>query len=126
MNFEILKKVKHSKAFTVLDGIIVAVIFAVIVLSAFVIYRVPPTVVSITAPDYYKEASLSDNADIFLDGLTVHISDGKVWVTEANCDDKTCEHTGKISRAGQSIVCLPNGIVVSIIGKSDLQWEIGR
>lgn len=126
MNFEKVKKVKHSKAFTLLDGIIVAALFAIIAFAAFLIYRVQPAVVTITAPDYYREAPISEDAEIVLDDLTVHIEGGKVWVTDATCGDKTCEHTGKISRAGQSVVCLPNGIVVSVTGKSDLHWEIGR
>ena len=33
---------------------------------------------------------------------------------QADCGDHTCVNTGSISRAGQSIVCLPNKLVLQI------------
>lgn len=126
MNLESVKKVKLSKAFTVLDAVIVAVIVAAIGISVWAIYRKPPTTVTVTAPDYERSFSLDVNAEIDLEHLTVHIESGKVWVTDADCADKICEHTGVISRAGQSIVCLPYGITVTISGESDLHWESGK
>ncbi len=44
------------------------------------------------------------------------IKDGKAAVTEATCPDKVCVHTGKIYESGQTIVCLPHRLVVSIEG----------
>ena len=100
-------------------------IAAVASLGAWLAFRTPASVVTVRAPDYERTFPLDKDAEIPLDCLTVRISDGKVWVTDANCPDKTCEHTGKISRAGQSIVCLPNGVTVSISGEGDLSWEVG-
>ena len=45
------------------------------------------------------------------------ISGGKAMVTEASCPDKLCMNMGEISKAGQSIVCLPNEVVVEITGE---------
>ena len=42
------------------------------------------------------------------------IQDGLVTMEQADCDDHTCVNTGSISRAGQSIVCLPNKLVLQI------------
>lgn len=127
MNFEKVKKVKNSKPFTVLDAIIVAVLaLALVGVFIWLFVREKPSTVIITAHDYYRELALDSDAEVLLEHLTVHVSDGRVWVTDADCPDKTCEHTGEISRAGQTIVCLPNGVVVSITGESDLQWESGR
>lgn len=126
MNFENVKKVKRSKAFTALDAILTAVIAVAIGLSIWLIYRTPSKTVTITAPNYERSFPLDVDADIELEHLTVHIKSGKVWVTDADCGDKTCVHTGAISRSGQSIVCLPNGIVISVSGEDDLHWEIGR
>ena len=47
---------------------------------------------------------------------SVKISDGSVCVTEASCQDKLDIKAGSIYRNGQSIVCLPNRVVVSIEG----------
>ncbi len=124
MNFDNVKKVKHSKAFTVFDIIIVAVIAVAIGVSAWLIYRKPA--LTVTAPDYARTFSLDEDRTVVLEHITVHIENGKVWVTDADCADKVCERTGVISRGGQSIVCLPHGVVIRIGGESDLQWELGR
>ncbi|MBN2415757.1 NusG domain II-containing protein [bacterium] len=51
-------------------------------------------------------------------GVTrVIIDGGSVWVDEAPCPGKICKAAGKISRAGQSIVCVPNRIVITVTGK---------
>ena len=39
-----------------------------------------------------------------------------IWVEDSSCPDKICVKTGKISIPGQSIVCLPNKIVIYIEG----------
>ena len=44
----------------------------------------------------------------------VTISGGTVSVTEASCKNQVCVKHGAISRAGESIVCLPNRLVVRI------------
>lgn len=44
------------------------------------------------------------------------IKDGKVSMTEADCPDELCVKTGKISRTGETIVCLPHRVVVEIKG----------
>ena len=49
----------------------------------------------------------------------VVINDGKVSMTEADCPDELCVKTGKISRVGETIVCLPHRVVVEIMGSQD-------
>ncbi len=46
------------------------------------------------------------------------IKDGKVSMTYADCPDQSCIHSMSISRAGESIVCLPNKVVLKITGQS--------
>ena len=44
-------------------------------------------------------------------------SDGiGVCVSESDCPGQDCVHTGVITRAGQSIVCLPEQVVVQLSG----------
>lgn len=50
---------------------------------------------------------------------TLVIKDGQAWIADATCPDKLCEKMGKISRGGQSIVCLPNKVVVEINNEAD-------
>jgi hypothetical protein len=44
----------------------------------------------------------------------VEIRDGGVAVTEADCDNQTCVHTGWITSSAYPIVCLPHQLVVQI------------
>lgn len=65
-----------------------------------------------------KSASISNDLTYDVDGLiTVVIENGNVRVERAVCEDKLCEHMGRISKSGESIVCLPNGITVEIVGE---------
>ena len=70
--------------------------------------------------------SLSENREIVLDSLTVVIENGKVYVKDAICSDKICEHTGKIDKVNQSIVCLPGNVVIVIEGEGDFQVDTGQ
>jgi hypothetical protein len=50
---------------------------------------------------------------------TVEIKDNRVKVTFADCPDKICKNHRAISKSGESIICLPNKVVVSIEGKNN-------
>ena len=47
------------------------------------------------------------------------IADGTVDVTEASCPDLLCVRHRPISRTGESIVCLPGKVVLTIRGTAD-------
>ena len=47
------------------------------------------------------------------------IRDGEAWIEEADCPDKLCVNMGKIHLQGQSVVCLPNEVVVEIPGDNN-------
>ena len=44
------------------------------------------------------------------------ISDGYADVTEASCPDQVCVHHNHIKYSGESIVCLPNRMIVEVKG----------
>ena len=48
---------------------------------------------------------------------TITVSDGEVRMTHADCPDQICVKTGSISRSGQSIVCAPYRVVVTVTGE---------
>jgi len=68
----------------------------------------------------YGKYPLDTDTEIRIgDGSTYNIlviKDGKAEVTEASCPDKLCVHQGKVHYDGQSIICLPNKVVVEIVG----------
>jgi len=47
------------------------------------------------------------------------IKDGKASVAEASCPDGICVHHAPISKARETIICLPNRLVIEILGDSD-------
>lgn len=51
-------------------------------------------------------------------GYTLHLrlSSGGVEMAAADCPTQDCVHTGRISRPGQSIVCLPARVSVTLAG----------
>lgn len=46
------------------------------------------------------------------------IENGTVRIESADCPDKVCVHTKAISKSGQTICCLPNKVIIRIVGKS--------
>ena len=44
------------------------------------------------------------------------IKDGKATVTNATCPDGICAAHRPISRKGESIICLPHKVVVTVVG----------
>lgn len=46
--------------------------------------------------------------------FTIMTEKGQIWVEKADCPNQVCVNTGKISKPNQSIVCLPNKVVIYI------------
>ncbi len=51
------------------------------------------------------------------------IKDGKAEITEASCPDKLCVKQGKAEYDGQSIICLPNKVVIEIRGGEQSDYD---
>lgn len=67
---------------------------------------------------------LDDDREITLTGYrggtcVMRISDGHVTMVSAECPDKICVHHHAISHDGESIICLPNRIVIRVTGAAD-------
>ena len=44
------------------------------------------------------------------------IESGKAYLNYSNCPDHVCENTGKIRFVGETIVCLPNRVTITVKG----------
>ena len=75
------------------------------------------------------EYSLKSNAEITVESnghsLVVIINDGKVSVKSSDCRDGVCVNSGEISSVGQTIVCAPAGVVITIDGEGDVDHVAG-
>ncbi len=45
---------------------------------------------------------------------TFEVSGGKVRMISSDCPDKVCVKTGRVSREGEVIVCLPNRVILKV------------
>ena len=63
------------------------------------------------------EYPLSENGEYsLLDGANILvIEDGKAYMKDANCPDRVCVITGKISLVGETVVCLPHRLSVTVV-----------
>lgn len=50
---------------------------------------------------------------------TVVVENGEVFVSEASCPDHVCIRRGRIRYDGQTIICLPNRLVVTVSGAGE-------
>ena len=69
------------------------------------------------------ELPLNEDAQIVLgEGEhtnTLVVRDGKAQVVEASCPDQICVRQGAVQYAGESIVCLPHRLVITVRGGAD-------
>ena len=76
-----------------------------------------------------KTLSLSENQTYVVDGRysnTITVRDGKIAVTASDCPGGDCVSCGWISGAGRSIICLPNGLEIRVVGGSgDVDFVVG-
>ncbi|MGN6715179.1 NusG domain II-containing protein [Anaerocolumna jejuensis] len=106
--------------------IILLLVILFIALGGLLIFRITQksgdmvvvTVDGVVTQEYPLNKDLT--ADIKgVNGGTNHlvIKDGYADVTEASCPDKICVKSRKINKTGESIICLPNKVVVKIVGR---------
>ena len=105
------------------DIILVLVMLAVAMMALLIInYGVKKegtyAVVKVDGQELYKlELDKDTTIDVagYQGGLNrIEVKAGKVSMTEADCPDELCVKTGKISRTGETIVCLPHRVVIEI------------
>lgn len=105
--------------------ICLVVAILVVALLCFVFMKVfssgtGDTVVITIDKEVYKEVSLDENQTIVIevdgkDGSnTLEVKDGYAKMIDSNCPDHLCEEQHKISKEGETIVCLPNKVVVEV------------
>lgn len=66
--------------------------------------------------------------DLSLDQVVTHrvagytaqfeVHNGRIRMREVTCPQKLCQHRGWISRSGETIVCVPNSIMIEITGSA--------
>jgi hypothetical protein len=57
------------------------------------------------------EYSLADGSNVLV------IEEGEAYMKSADCPDRTCVKKGRVRYVGESIVCLPNRLSVTVVGE---------
>ncbi len=109
-------------------GDIVLIIAAVTSLVLWLIPKPAGDTVTIAVDgEFYRSVPLSENTEILVDNgygkNTVIVKNGEVYVTDADCPDKLCEKES-ISKSGESIVCLPNRLSVTVEGEDEKEVDV--
>lgn len=109
-------------------------VLAVIAAAVFVIFSVlgkkedGAYVLVTTDGEAYGTYSLEEEQEIPIiqDGVTTNvliIENGFADMTEADCPDKLCVHQKAISKNNETIVCLPNKVVVQVMGSEESGFD---
>ncbi len=96
-------------------------ILAAVLAGCFLLFREPAGRVVISAGGKtYAEYSLSEDREIEIGKTNILvIKDGTAKMLSADCPDQLCVRQTAISRSGETIICLPNEVVVTIEGGGD-------
>lgn len=118
----IIIRMKMKKNDVVLVGVIVVIaMVALIMINVFVKKDGKVAVITVDG-QVYATLELSKDTELEIQGIDggmnkLKIYDGKAYMVEADCPDKVCINQGKISKTGETIVCLPHKVVIEIKGK---------
>lgn len=116
------------------NDIIFLAVLAAVVAAVFVIFSVMGkkedgayVLVTIDGEEYgvYSLAQ-EQEVPIIQDGVTTNvlvIEDDFADMTEADCPDKLCVHQKAISKNNETIVCLPNKVVVQVMGSEESGFD---
>lgn len=103
--------------------VIISAIILIIIVSILTFPKSSGSKVEISINGKSQFYPLNKDTTIETDGVfknTVIIKNRQVWISNANCPDKLCENTGKISKKGQSIICVPEKMIVKITGGGEV------
>ena len=116
---------KTGKREAVLIIIIFAVLIGIFMISRTFFENGSYAVVTVDNV-FYGRYPLSEDRDIPItrDGAATNhavIENGTVYMKEASCKNHICISQGRKSAAGESIVCLPNRVVIRVEGSEEGQ-----
>ena len=98
----------------------IIILTAAVAISAALIFLLPAVlktgtvaVISVNNKEY-GEYPLNKDVTIKLPGNTVIIKNGAVRMESADCPLGVCQAHAPITKKGESIICLPNRVIVEI------------
>ena len=119
MNKETVKNalIKHRIDIRVIASLLLLSIMVLLVIS---LTRKEGAYVEVTKDGEVVAAyPLDTDGEYTLNGGTnkLTVKDGAAYMSYSSCPDHVCENTGKVRHVGQTIVCLPNKLTVTVKGE---------
>lgn len=106
-----------------------AAVMAAVLIAALLLLLLPlwlrndGEILVVTTPEGSASYSLSEDREILVISngitLTVVIEDGEAYVSHSDCPDGICRASGRISKGGETILCAPAGVTLSVKGGGD-------
>ena len=121
MNIESRVKEKKSLRFDIVIIVLLLVISVLGLALTFAFRETGNTVEIEIKGEIVGKYTLIQNGEYSLNGGTniLIIENGEAYLSYADCPDHTCVRTGRIKYVGQSIVCLPNKVTVTVRGSTE-------
>lgn len=116
---------KNSALFRIGDLLpVVLCLLAAIAVPLTALYADAADTLRVQTPSGVQTYPLDTDGTIFVNGdndigLTILILDGKACVSETDCPDKLCVHTGWLKTNGDTAACLPAGVLISVDNRQD-------
>lgn len=108
-----MRKIKPYEILAV-SAILISAIFSFVFIKYF--QSMGKFAVITVNSEIVKEINLktTDKQIFQIKNITIEIKDNKIRVLTSDCPDKICMHKGYISNTGESIVCMPNKLIIEI------------
>ena len=79
----------------------------------------------VTTPDGSFTLPLDTDATRIIEGrdgcrVTLLVRDGGICFGEADCPDRLCVRSGRLTRAGDAAACVPAGVMVRVLGEAEV------
>ncbi len=107
------------------NDIITVCLLLVLVASALLVFKIGKTqgnsVEVLSGGEKIFSLPLSENTERIIESKNgtniLVIKNGKASVRSASCPDKICANHNAVFRVGETIVCLPNELVIRVVGE---------
>ena len=107
------------------DIVIIAAVIALSILLLVPSFAKSDTVTAVIYVDgeEYQRIELTEGSEKTVQpksdaDIVIKADGGAIYFESADCPDKLCVKSGRPKRVGETAACLPNGVVITLVGDS--------
>jgi len=108
--------------------IVIILIVGILFLFRFINKKQATTALVYHGSEVILKIDLNINGEYIVDGdngdVTIKVLDKKIKVLQENSPYHLCSKQGYISNSGESIICLPNRIIIELPKNDDVDTEV--